>query len=82
MVLRHQSGPAVHEEDQNIRFGNGQLGLSFDQRQHAFRCRGFKPSGIDQAKRPVSVVRIGIVPVPGHARHIVDDRCFLSRESG
>ena len=80
-VLRHQAGPAVHQQHQDIGFGNGQFGLAFDQGHHAFRRGRFEPSGIDKPKRPVPVIGLRIVPISCDARHVVYDRRFLSQNA-
>ena len=73
-IRRGESCPGIEDEDQNIRLGNGELGLLPDQIQHALVGRGIKSSGIDQAKLPITIGAVGIVAISGHARHIVDDR--------
>ena len=80
-VLRHQTGPAVHQQHQDIGFGNRQFGLAFDQGHHAFRGGRFQPSRIDKPKRPVPVIGLRIVPISCDARHVVDDRRFLSQNA-
>ena len=76
-VLRHHTGPAVHQQHHDIGFGNRQFRLMFDQGHHAFRRGRFQPSGIDKPKRPVPVIGLRIVPISCDARHVVDDRRFL-----
>ena len=36
LVRGHQPGSAVHQQDQKVRFRNGELRLTFDEGQHSF----------------------------------------------
>jgi hypothetical protein len=36
LIRGRQPGPAIHQQDQNVRFGNGELRLTLDEGQHTF----------------------------------------------
>ena len=72
-VGRQQSLPAVHEEDDDVRLLDGKRGLLPHLHVHDVFGLGFEPAGVHEQELLVLPGGLGVIPVPGHTGHVLDD---------
>ena len=68
-----QAGLDIAEEHDDRGVLNGDLRLLPHKSQDLAVGGGLDPAGIHQVKFPVEPLRLGIQPVPGHARSVLHD---------
>ena len=73
LIQWRQPGAAVHDHQKNIRGGERDLRLLTNEPEHAVGGGGIEPAGIDHLKATALVRALGINPVAGDARLVVDD---------
>src|SRR5207249_12229868 len=63
LVAGIQTLSAVHEEDQDVGLGDGELRLSADERQHALGSGGIKAARVHQSEASALIGSVGVIPV-------------------
>ncbi len=72
-VSREQALFAVHEEDDEVGLLDGERGLLAHLRVHDVLGLGLEPAGIHEEKVFSHPLGFGVVPVPRHSGHVIDD---------
>ena len=73
LIQWRQPGAAVHDHQKNVRRGECDLRLLTNEPEHVVGGGWIEPAGIDHLKATALVRALGINPVAGDARLVVDD---------